>query len=203
MSDRTSIKIDWAQHSGRSCGQCSLCCKLLHVIELQKPAGKWCSHCKPGRGGCSIYEARPQICRGYFCGWMLSPNVGEEWYPLKSHMVLSLSKLDGINVVTVTVDERFATAWREPLYHSQLRNMATRGLRVINRDDITLVQVRVGNRVWLVLPTKNIEITHCSYVLKLNGPGNWDVEQFGDSADAEARVVELTAQSPDRDRALS
>lgn len=183
--------IDWAAHSGRNCGQCSLCCKLLHVIELEKPAGKWCEHCKPGMGGCTIYNERPQICRGYFCGWMLSANVGDEWYPLQCHMVLSLCKLDGINVVTVTVDERFPTIWMEPLYHGQLRTMAAHGLRVAKPEDITLVQVRVGRRVWLVLPTRNVEITHCSYVIKLTGPGQWDIEQFRNGADAEARVAEL------------
>jgi hypothetical protein len=45
------------------------------------------------------------------------------------------------------------------------------------------------NRVWLVLPTKTIEITHCSYVIKLTDSGTWDVEQFRDRADAEAHAT--------------
>jgi hypothetical protein len=69
--------------------------------------------------------------------------------------------------------------------------MATRGLRVAKPEDVTLVQVWVGRLVWLVLPSKEIEITHCSYVIKLTGPGQWDVEQFRNGSDAEARVAEL------------
>jgi hypothetical protein len=45
--------------SERSCGDCTLCCKVMAVEALGKPAGSWCSHCKPGRG-CLIYETRPE-----------------------------------------------------------------------------------------------------------------------------------------------
>jgi hypothetical protein len=39
----------------RSCGTCSLCCKLPYVAELNKPINTWCPHARPGHGGCSIY----------------------------------------------------------------------------------------------------------------------------------------------------
>src|SRR5262245_12210699 len=61
----------WAAQTGRACGQCSLCCKLLHVKELDKPANRWCQHCRPGKGGCSIWGATPEICKSYFCGWRI------------------------------------------------------------------------------------------------------------------------------------
>ena len=35
---------------GRECGSCSLCCKVYNVPEIEKPAGKWCRHCTPGKG---------------------------------------------------------------------------------------------------------------------------------------------------------
>jgi hypothetical protein len=34
--------------AGRSCGSCSLCCKVMPVQELSKPAGQWCVHAVPG-----------------------------------------------------------------------------------------------------------------------------------------------------------
>jgi hypothetical protein len=178
-----------AARIGRECGKCSLCCKLLHVIELNKPANQWCGHCKPGHGGCTIHASRPQICRGYFCGWMLTKNVGDEWYPLKSHMVISLAPIGGIQTVTVTVDGNYPLVWREPEYHRQLRALALRGLKVDAPERVHLVQVRVDNRVWLVLPNKDVEITKSSYVLKLNAPGEWDVELF-DTEEAAKRRVE-------------
>jgi hypothetical protein len=44
---------------GRECGSCSMCCKVYNIAEISKPAGKWCSHCKPGKG-CVIHDAPPR-----------------------------------------------------------------------------------------------------------------------------------------------
>lgn len=176
---------------GRDCGKCSLCCKLLYVSELQKPANRWCGHCKPGKGGCSIYNERPSICRTYACGWLMSEEVGPEWYPLLSHMVLSFGVLGGVQTVTCTVDENYALIWQEHPYYHQLKAMAYRGLHVKTENDILLVQVRVGTRVWLVLPNDDVEITTGSYVIKCVGSGIWDVELFATQAQAAERVVEL------------
>lgn len=182
---------DPAARTDRQCGKCSLCCKLLHVIELNKPAGQWCEHCKPGHGGCSIHETRPHICRSYFCGWMLTKNVGEEWYPLTCHMVLSLGVFNGINTVTVTVDPNYPSMWKERPYYAQLKQMAYRGLRVTEPKNISLVHVRVSNRVWLIMPDKDIDITSGSYVLKGTARNRWDIEQFKTSDEAAERVATL------------
>ena len=61
---------------GRSCGECSLCCKLLRIEAFNKPVGTWCSHCAPGRGGCTIYETRPTECRDFYCAWLTTPALG-------------------------------------------------------------------------------------------------------------------------------
>jgi hypothetical protein len=176
---------------GRECGKCSLCCKLLHVVELDKPSNQWCEHCRPGAGGCSIYQTRPKICRTYACGWLMSATVGPEWYPLLSHMILSLAPFNGVNTVTVTVDPRFPWAWREQPYRAQLEQMAAKGLRVASAEDILLVHVRVGGRVWLVLPNEEVEITHGSYVVKLVAHGQWAVEQYATQDEAAERAAQL------------
>jgi len=38
----------------RVCGSCSLCCKLLPIPPLNKPAGKRCDYQRHGKG-CTIY----------------------------------------------------------------------------------------------------------------------------------------------------
>ena len=179
--------------TGRQCGQCSLCCKVLRVIELEKPENVWCDHCLPGHGGCSIHPTRPQICRGYYCGWMLSKTVTDEWYPLKSHMVLSIGAHHGLQTVTVTCDLNYPLAWREPPYYAQLKQMSARGLKVAKQEDIHLVHVRSAGRVWLMLPNKDVEITTLSYVLKLVAKGEWDVELFASAEEADARTHELSS----------
>jgi hypothetical protein len=168
-----------------------MCCKLLHVIELDKPANKWCEHCRPGYGGCKIYDTRPHICRSFACGWLMSPTVGPEWYPLLSHMILSLGVFNGVQTVTVTVDPRFPWVWKEYPYYQQLKQMATRGLHVKSPDDILIVHVRVDNRVWLVLPNEDVEITNGSYIVKLVADSAWGIEQFTSPEQAAERVNEL------------
>src|SRR5262245_28949831 len=38
--------------SGRECGSCSLCCCVLEIVELNRPAHTWCPHFRPsGKGG--------------------------------------------------------------------------------------------------------------------------------------------------------
>lgn len=53
----------------RSCGSCSLCCTVLRVDELAKPAGRDCRH-QRGPHGCAIHATRPGICRRYRCLWL-------------------------------------------------------------------------------------------------------------------------------------
>jgi hypothetical protein len=47
-----------AAAAGRQCGDCTMCCKVLPIEELSKPAHQWCQHAKPG-SGCAIYQSRP------------------------------------------------------------------------------------------------------------------------------------------------
>ena len=78
---------------GRSCGSCTLCCTQLEIEsepgystrldtaeDIAKPAGKACRYLQPD--GCSIYEARPLVCRHFACDWLLGQkNFGAEDSP--------------------------------------------------------------------------------------------------------------------------
>lgn len=55
--------------ASRICGTCSLCCTVLRVDELAKPAGRDCVH-QRGAHGCAIHATRPSICRSYRCLWL-------------------------------------------------------------------------------------------------------------------------------------
>lgn len=52
---------------GRSCGECTACCLLLDIDELQKPAEVLCPSCTGS--GCGVYETRVSACRNYYCAW--------------------------------------------------------------------------------------------------------------------------------------
>ena len=71
----------------KSCGECGLCCKLLSAPSLGKPPRKWCVHFRRGRG-CDIYADRPAECSGIICGWLVTPQLGEEWRPDRAGFLL-------------------------------------------------------------------------------------------------------------------
>jgi uncharacterized protein len=60
----------------------------MAVDQIKKPAGQWCKHCSPGKG-CKIYDARPQECRTFDCGWLLS-DLPERFRPDRCHVIISV-----------------------------------------------------------------------------------------------------------------
>jgi hypothetical protein len=136
---------------GRSCGDCSLCCKLIRVDAFAKPPATWCNHCAPGGGGCTIYDRRPAECRNFYCAWMVSPSLGEHWRPNKCKMVLRVES-DG-KLIAVHVDPSDPTAWRREPYFQELKQFAIRGVEVNQR-----VIVYIKNRVIVIFPNKEVEV---------------------------------------------
>lgn len=104
---------------GRSCDGCTECCKLMLVTELAKPAGVWCQHCDIG-AGCRIYDARPDDCRTFYCGWRLDATMGEAWLPARSRMVVKFEP----NRILIHVDRDRKDAWRREPFNSQIRAWA-------------------------------------------------------------------------------
>lgn len=51
----------------RVCGECTACCTVMGVPELNKPGGVPCSSCEPK--GCKVYDSRPPSCREFECLW--------------------------------------------------------------------------------------------------------------------------------------
>ncbi len=105
----------------RSCGTCTLCCKLFDIRALNKPQLEWCKHCAIGQG-CRIYEQRPDECREFNCAWLMDESIGEEWKPSRSRMVLTSEG----GVIGVHVDPSRPDAWRKDPYHAQIRAWASR-----------------------------------------------------------------------------
>lgn len=97
----------------RTCGSCTLCCKLLSVDELGKPVGQWCERCDP-KVGCGIYPDRPQSCRDFTCLW-LQGGVPEHWRPDKLRAVLWPEPGEG-SVIMISEDPKGPESHkREPL----------------------------------------------------------------------------------------
>jgi hypothetical protein len=146
---------------GRSCGTCTLCCKVFEVPVLQKPAGAWCEHCRPG-AGCGIHEARPQHCRIFFCLWMSDPTMPDEWKPEKSKIVLTL--FPGNGFIYAQVDPGSPQAWRKAPFYDRLRAIAGqlinqgRHVVVFVNDAATLIMPDEAVPLGAMKPTDNFKI---------------------------------------------
>ncbi|HEX2591606.1 MAG TPA: hypothetical protein VHL34_08930 [Rhizomicrobium sp.] len=134
----------------RSCGDCTLCCKVLRVADLDKPAGTWCEHCDTGKG-CRIYADRPGSCRSFMCSYLQDNRLGEEWRPRDSKIVLQ--HIEGDNCIMVHVDPQRPNAWKAEPFHSAMRNWARGGVAHLFQ-----VLVIVGRRIHVVLPNRDVDL---------------------------------------------
>ena len=125
---------------GRSCENCTLCCKVLGIAELAKPRNVVCTHCDWAKG-CRIYTQRPGACRDFDCSWLLSPSLGEEWKPITSHLVLGY--MAEPDVTLVYVDPDHPGVWRQEPYYARIKRWAIsdKGYVLIWEGDRTLALV--------------------------------------------------------------
>jgi len=70
--------------SHRTCGDCTLCCRLIPVESMGKLANQKCKH--QSHKGCTIYADRPTDCRVWSCGWLRGYDVGAR--PDRSHAIV-------------------------------------------------------------------------------------------------------------------
>jgi Fe-S-cluster containining protein len=94
---------------GKSCGSCTMCCKVLVIDHFEKDAGVLCQHCAH-KSGCTIYETRPDVCRDYECDWKLERAIGPLLRPDRTNVILQEDEeSDDYQAV---VDPATPMAWR-------------------------------------------------------------------------------------------
>ena len=86
----------------RECGECTLCCTVTRVPELDKAEMVTCHHCV---NGCTIYGARPESCRTFQCEW-LRGELGKWMRPDKINIVME--KLPGVPVVLALLEPGYS-----------------------------------------------------------------------------------------------
>jgi hypothetical protein len=132
----------------RTCEGCSLCCKVLRVDWLSKPANQWCVHSVPQ--GCGIHGSHPDLCRAFFCLWIDDNSFGPEWKPEQSRFVMSRTA-SGKGLL-LNVDIETPDAWKAEPYYSTLKRLAQ------GAHTGKYIAVCVGERVWTVFPEQDLEV---------------------------------------------
>lgn len=74
---------------GRECGECSVCCIVLHIddVNFKKPADQVCTNLME-KGGCKIYDKRPSVCQDWYCAWRFMSQLDDTWRPDRSGILL-------------------------------------------------------------------------------------------------------------------
>lgn len=74
----------------RRCGSCTLCCRLLPVRELDKPANTRCRH--QGRQGCAVYHRPgfPVSCEVWSCRWLVADDTEDMPRPDRCGWVIDI-----------------------------------------------------------------------------------------------------------------
>lgn len=134
---------------GRECGECSMCCKLMEILEIKKPAGSWCPHVVKKKG-CGIYASRPPSCAAFGCGYLHWPIAGEHWKPSRCKMVIVAE--DAMRIA-IHVDPSTPNVWRSEPYYSDLREWAYQAAA----HDQQLV-VSVARKMFAMLPDGHVEL---------------------------------------------
>jgi hypothetical protein len=118
---------------GKSCGPCTMCCKSLVIDHFKKDAGVLCKHCVV-KGGCKIYEKRPEVCRDFECDWLMERDIPQTLRPDKVGTILMED--DETDQYQAIVDPSTPNAWRNPLIFKFLVSKAKEGRTVIAKSGL-------------------------------------------------------------------
>lgn len=142
----------------RRCNECTLCCKLVPVAQIGKPAN---TRCKAQRAkGCMLYDKPgfPSSCKTWSCIWLINVDADDLPRPDRAHYVIDpmpdFIEVDGLTengephrlplrVVQIWCDPAFPNAHRDP----HLRAWLERNAQETNQ----MALIRYGNDRAMVL----------------------------------------------------
>ncbi len=108
-----------------------MCCQVLDIDELKKPAGLLCPNCHI-TGGCKIYADRPEVCRDYECLWLTERSLPVTLKPDRIGTIF-MEDPDSDDYQAVC-DPKRPQAWRNPLVFRHLLMKAKEGRTVIAKS---------------------------------------------------------------------
>jgi hypothetical protein len=147
----------------RQCGDCTLCCKLLPVSRIGKPANTRCVHQRHGRckAYASLWSVSPD-CKLWSCRWLTKDGTNAMSRPDRSHYVIDImpdyiKAWDGdagdireVPVVQIWVDPDYPDAHRDPALRAWIDRTKQIALVRIGDDGLVLFPPsRMDNRQWL------------------------------------------------------
>ena len=111
-----------------------MCCIVLEIEELKKPAGPACPNCVAG-GGCAVYTTRPQVCRDFECEWLTDRALPRPFRPDRIGTIL-MEAQDADEYRAVCAPGK-PLAWRQPRVFAHLVAVAKTGRMVVAKAGLS------------------------------------------------------------------
>ena len=138
------------------CGECTVCCTLSVVSELNKKAGEHCFNCIDN--GCSIYGKHPQVCKDFECAYLQGGNNIE-------------LRPDKCGVMFFKKNERIFCGTLIP--DVQVTDVVKRQIASFKKQGYSVVLLKLGERPHIELAEgHNVEQVYKEYTDLLKQDGN-------------------------------
>jgi len=104
------------------CEECTLCCELLPIDALEKPANEMCKHCNLG---CTIQDTKPEECRLFDCAYRQAK---------KAHLDM---RPDNSKIIFEKISDRIFFGTQDPRFpvtnfaKGQIESFAKQGVSVV------------------------------------------------------------------------
>jgi hypothetical protein len=124
-----------------SCGACNVCCKLLQVPDIEKPARMLCWWTSV-HGGCQRQAEKdtdPNLlaCKQFQCLWLASQfreDAGDKlprsMRPDQTHVMFGPQDREDSTLIYVHVDPEYPDAWQDSRIQDYLNSILSRGGKV-------------------------------------------------------------------------
>jgi hypothetical protein len=119
------------------CGDCTVCCTLSVVKELNKKAWEQCSHCV--NNGCEIYGKHPQECKDFECAYLQGGNNIE-------------LRPDKCGVMFFKNSDRIFTGVIVP--DVEVTNTAKGQIDAFNKQRFSVIIFKLGEHKPMIMPAK-------------------------------------------------
>lgn len=114
------------------CDPCGLCCKVMRVDSIDKPANEWCEHYSFDIKGCSRYANKPQECTDFKCVWLHAEetgrSMGKAMRPDRCKAVICTD--DNPSVIVMLVDPNRPDAIKEGALCDFIDNMVNNDIAI-------------------------------------------------------------------------
>ncbi len=111
----------------KTCGECTLCCELLPIGEINKSPNTLCKDCTLNKG-CNIYNNRPESCKNFNCSYLTSDDMGESLKPNICNIIFEVVT-DTIHLGLVHYNH--LDAWKNKQVQDYVQTLNDKGISVI------------------------------------------------------------------------